>query len=282
MTPRTLTSIFHPSDFSPGDEPAFLHAVKLALLARADLDILHANPDAKEIDWDDFPSVRQALQRWGLIAPGSSKEDVRQLGLNVHKVKRSSNDPLETILAYLKDHEPDLVVLATHQRSGLSRWMNRSIAEPIARHAGIITLFVPRRVVGFVSIESGTPQLEQILVPIDRTPDPQNAVDAAATLARTLACPRIHFTLLHVGLPETLPHLEIPIEKGWSSETRTVSGNVVDQILNASEESNADLIAMATLGRDGFMDALRGSTTEQVLRATRCPVLAIPANSINE
>jgi nucleotide-binding universal stress UspA family protein len=46
-----------------------------------------------------------------------------------------------------------------------------------------------------------------------------------------------------------------------------------------SEDEDADLIAMATQGRDGFMDALRGSTTEQVLRATRCPVLAVPASA---
>ena len=56
MIPHALATIFHPSDFSPGDEGAFLHAVKLALGAKAELDILHANPDAKEIDWDDFPA----------------------------------------------------------------------------------------------------------------------------------------------------------------------------------------------------------------------------------
>jgi nucleotide-binding universal stress UspA family protein len=34
---------------------------------------------------------------------------------------------------------------------------------------------------------------------------------------------------------------------------------------------------MATAGRDGFLDALRGSTTEQVVREAPCPVLALPA-----
>ena len=58
-----------------------------------------------------------------------------------------------------------------------------------------------------------------------------------------------------------------------------VSGDVVDQILNTSEDHDADLIVMPTQGRDGFLDALRGSTTEQVLRAARCPVLAVPAQA---
>jgi len=32
---------------------------------------------------------------------------------------------------------------------------------------------------------------------------------------------------------------------------------------------------MPTAGHQGFLDALRGSTTEQVLRKAPCPVLAI-------
>jgi hypothetical protein len=102
MFPLAFSSMFRPSDFSPGDEAAFVHALKLASAAKAEFNILHANPDAKEIDWDDFPSVRRTLQRWGLLAPGGSKEDVRRLGLDVHKVKRSGNDPVHAIRRYLQ------------------------------------------------------------------------------------------------------------------------------------------------------------------------------------
>jgi len=56
------------------------------------------------------------------------------------------------------------------------------------------------------------------------------------------------------------------------------TGEVVDEILSLSEERDADLIAMATAGRNGFLEALSGSTTEQVLREAKCPVLAIPAS----
>jgi len=38
----------------------------------------------------------------------------------------------------------------------------------------------------------------------------------------------------------------------------------------------ANLIGMATAGHHGLLDALRGSTTERVLRQAPCPVLAIP------
>ena len=45
----------------------------------------------------------------------------------------------------------------------------------------------------------------------------------------------------------------------------------------AAEEVEANLIVMPTEGRHGVFDALRGSTTERVLRRVRCPVLAVPA-----
>ena len=37
---------------------------------------------------------------------------------------------------------------------------------------------------------------------------------------------------------------------------------------------------MTTDGRDGFLDALRGSHSERVLRQAPAPVLAVPAGSL--
>ena len=55
------------------------------------------------------------------------------------------------------------------------------------------------------------------------------------------------------------------------------SGNVAEEIVALAREKKSDLIVMATEGRDGVLDAFRGSTTEQVLRTAPCPVLAVPA-----
>ena len=53
-----------------------------------------------------------------------------------------------------------------------------------------------------------------------------------------------------------------------------VAGDPVATIL--VEAAEADLIAMPTAGRQGFKDALRGSTTERVIAQAGCPVLALP------
>ena len=54
-------------------------------------------------------------------------------------------------------------------------------------------------------------------------------------------------------------------------------GDPVEQIVAAAAEVKADLVVMPTAGRAGVLEALRGSTTERVLRHVRCALLAVPA-----
>ena len=43
-----------------------------------------------------------------------------------------------------------------------------------------------------------------------------------------------------------------------------------------AEARGASLVAMPTVGREGFWDMIHGSTTERVLNEVGCPVLALP------
>jgi nucleotide-binding universal stress UspA family protein len=56
------------------------------------------------------------------------------------------------------------------------------------------------------------------------------------------------------------------------------TGDVVSTILEVAAEEKANLIAMPTGGHHGFLDAMRGSITERVLRHAPCPVFAVPAD----
>ena len=52
---------------------------------------------------------------------------------------------------------------------------------------------------------------------------------------------------------------------------------MVPRIVQKAAEIDAELIVMPTRGRDGLLDALLGSTTEQVLRQAGRALLAVPA-----
>ena len=273
-----LQHIFHPSDFSTASETAFAHALKTALIAKATLTIFHVSPDREE-DWTEFPAVRQTLERWRILPKDSPKSAVPELGINVRKVIAQDKDPVKSVLAYLENRPADLIVLATQQDKGRVLWLDKSVAEPVARKSHQMTLFIPAGIEGFVSLQDGSVSLKNILIPVARVPTAQPALHAAVRIAQRLNCPGGQFTILYVGEDNEMPQVSCPELSGWEWTKMSQKGDITDVILQTARGMDADLIVMSTEGRQGFLDALRGSNSEQVLRQCDCPLLAIPTNS---
>ncbi len=271
-----LRNVFHPSDFTEASEIAFAHALKFALVSRARLSMLHVATESEESG--RFPGVRETLEHWGAIPPDSGKDAVAALGIDVRKVVEKHGEPVHTVISYLKRHPTDLIVLATHQYQGRERWLRKSVAEPIARRSRQMTLFIPHGLAGFVTRETGALSLRRVLIPVTRSPSPVPAIDAAIRAVQSLRCAEVTFTLFHAGNQTGMPECPVKRQTGWTWQQTVRPGDAVDQILQAAAENAVDLIVMSTSGRSGFLDALRGSTTEQVLRQARCPLLAMPAS----
>jgi nucleotide-binding universal stress UspA family protein len=282
LPPGAPRAVLHPTDFSAASEIAFAHALKIALQARARFYVLHTESSAREgsdIDWRAFPGVRSTLARWGLLEDGSPAEAVfERLGVRVSKVDILDDDPVRGIVRFLSDHPSDLIVLATEGRDGWQRWLHRSVAEPLARETSVPALFLPHGAKGFVEPETGRARLARVLLPMDSDPRPDAAIEAAAGLVALLDAGDCDLHLLHVGDAARAPAAHVQGESFARVETSTREGGVVDTIIDMAGELDADLIVMATQGHKGFLDALRGSTTEQVLRRASCPVLAVPAS----
>ncbi len=278
---KPLLRIVHPSDFSRASAEAFAHALKIALQAQAELEIVHVErhkigSDAA-VHWSEFPSVRALLARWKILPLSATREDVARAGLRIKKVLSAESDPLQALASYCAEHPPDLLVLATHQRAGLKRWLHASVAEPLARRSRAMTLFVPARGHGFIVPATGAVSLRRVLIPVDHQPDGQSALEEAYFLAHGFDCAAVQFRILHVGTEDGMPKLYLPHHPEWKWETRLRPGEPVETILHEAAAWTPDLIVMATQGRRDFLDALRGSTTERVLRGARCAVLAVPA-----
>jgi len=274
-----IESIFHPSDFSEASEVAFAHALKLALASKAELSMLHAT-DGSDAEWQYFPGVREILERWKLIPEGSPRSAVSKLGIDVRKVLVSSNNPVTACLGYLERHPAELIVLAVHQSEGRMRWLEKSVGKPMARRAGQMTLFVPHGVEGFVSQADGSVSLRNILIPVTNKPSPQPALEAAARLITSLGLSEGTVTLLHVGPESDMPALELPEDTGWNWQRWARNGDPEQTILRVAAVLSADLIMMTTDGPDGFLDGLRGTTSERVLSKADCPVACLPVGSL--
>jgi nucleotide-binding universal stress UspA family protein len=277
--PPILEHVLHPSDFSAGSEAAFRHALKAALVARSRLTILHVAPETK-LSWTDFPGVRETLERWNLLPPDSPRAALPQLGIEVRRVVARLKNPVKSVISYLKTHPADFIVLSSRAHEGRASWLRQSVAEPISRQSGQSTLFLPEGVAGFVSAEDGSLSLEKILIPVAAKPRPQPAVAAAVRLVRRLQCPRGTFVLLHVGEAADAPQPRCPEVPGWKWKQVTRSGDVTHGIVDTAGKQAADLIVMSTSGKHGFLDALRGSQSEQVLRNGRYPLMTVPERSL--
>jgi nucleotide-binding universal stress UspA family protein len=274
-----LRYILHPTDFTAGGELAFAHALRVALAVRGHFYVVHAErrEAGEDADWAAFPGVRSTLTRWGLLAADAAPGDVAErLGLRVTKSDVPDKDPTDAVLRFTEDYRSDLLVLATHARDGFARFLQGSIAESLARRARIPTLFLPLGATGFVDPASGTPRLKNILLPVDGANAPSEAARLALRLADALGCADALLHVLHVGPSEDMP--TVNVAAGEQPRLRRVlsDGAVVPQIVRVAGEVDAELIVMPTRGRDGLLDAILGSTTEQVLRQAGRALLAVP------
>ena len=60
---------------------------------------------------------------------------------------------------------------------------------------------------------------------------------------------------------------------------RIEAGLPVRDILRIADEGEYDLLVLGTHGRSGFERLMLGSVAERVIRAARCPVIAVPGTS---
>lgn len=274
---KFLNNIFHPTDFSESSDIAFAHALKFALVSNAKLNLMHVSPKSGQNMMDEFPKIRETLKNWGIINKSYTEKDIMKLGFRYQKIVGVHDSPSKSILNFLSKHPADLTVLSTGQRQGAERLTKKSVAEDVSRESGGLTLFIPPTTTGFVSNKDGSVHLNKILIPIDTKPNPLMSINAAKKIANILECKDCSFTLIFIGDPANMPIIDVGKQQGWEWKMTVRRGNVVDMILKVADEIRPDLIVMATKGHQGFLDAERGSTTEQVLRRVPVPLLAVPA-----
>lgn len=133
--------ILFPTDGSDGAEAALDHAVDLAVTYDATLHVLYV------VDTDTRGmatvgnEVAEQLETEGQSVVEATTDRVDDRGIAVvGQVIRG--DPHEAILEYADANGIDLVVMATHGRRGLERYLLGSVTEKVVRSADVPVLTV--------------------------------------------------------------------------------------------------------------------------------------------
>ncbi len=198
-----------------------------------------------------------------------------------------------------KEKGADLVVSATHGRSGLKRLILGSVTERLMR-----TLPCPMYIVRSLEREPAAPamadmKLKRILVGCDFSADSDLAVQYGISLAQEFQTelylahvlePTVYKGMLTqaVGVPD--PDLEglrdeltrklegmVPEEaKQWCTpETLLLAGHPSDELTKYAVVNKMDLIVLGVRGHSVMESLLVGSTTDRVVRQAPCPVLSV-------
>jgi nucleotide-binding universal stress UspA family protein len=132
-------------------------------------------------------------------------------------------------------------------------------------------------------VGSGRPLFSTILFPTDLS----DRASEAFAVASALVGPDSRLVVQHVvaddghGAPvprsDTLRRLHdlYPSSPGGAVTYRLSAGNPVEEICRAAEDSQCDLIVMASHGRTGVGRLLLGSVAESVFRHVTAPVVLV-------
>jgi nucleotide-binding universal stress UspA family protein len=202
----------------------------------------------------------------------------------------------ESILQYANDNKIDLIVMSSHGRSGLNRWVYGSVAERIMSQAPCPTLILNAR-------HPSLPESpEKILVPLDGSELAEKAlvpvIDLIAALGTQLHLLRVT-TSGHMRIEtETQPDLIDGIENDELIEAKNylqeliqrvgiddahltvevAKATVAEAIIEYATTNDIDLIAMSSHGRTGLKRWVYGSVAEKVLRGACCATMIVRNN----
>ena len=276
MRAHTFETILVPVDFSEISAHALRTASLLAArCGRAKIIAMYAN-------WFEAPpyftvgrlaELQAEFSESLHLAKHSLEAFVRStLGDNADSVEIRAMEalPADGIrqLATLKN--ANLIVMGTHGRSGLNRWMLGSVAERVLRESPVPVLTVrsaPRETI------------RQVLCPVHDTELSRRALSFAAGIS---ACFDAKLTVLHVDEASgTKPVSDlcswVPAEERARCVIRELArhGDAAEEIVKLATEEPYDLVVLGAARRRFFEGMVLGTTTLRTVRHAPCPVLTV-------
>jgi len=281
--------ILLPFDGSDGAGEALHHAAEIAHWADATIHVLFVADTTRDSVTVVETRVVDALVEEGADVVEEAAKTLRTLGANYDSDVVQGN-PASTIVEYAERYDHDLIVMPTHGREGMSRYLLGSVTEKVVRLASVPVLTVRMQ-----SGEQLTFPYENVLVPTDGSEGASRAVEHGLALAASLdatvhALSVVDDTALGPDVRSTISGREreqaataalddlVSAAKthGVANVVRHVErGRPVERILDTIESSDVHAVVMGTTGRRGIDRILLGSVAEKTVRSAPVPVVTV-------
>lgn len=280
--------ILFPYDGSDGAVDVLRHAGELAAAFDATVHLLFVADTASDSVTVVETQVVDGLVQEGEETLEDAERGLRSMGVDYESAIEQGN-PASTIVDYADQYDLDLIVMPTHGRDGLSRYLIGSVSEKVVRLSSVPVLTArmqPDEELRF--------PYENLLVATDGSEGATRAAQHGLSLAAALGA-AVH--LLSVVDDDSLG-LDVRSVTGSENEraasdavddladeadARGVTdvvrhvehGSPVETILECVEEYDVDAVVMGTTGRRGTDRILLGSVAEKTVRAAPVPVITV-------
>jgi nucleotide-binding universal stress UspA family protein len=215
-------------------------------------------------------------------------EEIADADLRVERAVRTGV-PYEVILEYADEAGIGLVVMGTHGRTGVDRYLLGSVTEKVLRRSDVPVLTIRDTDDGSVHYP-----YESVLVPTDGSDAAVAAADVGLDVATRYGS-ELHVVsivdVLSMGLDVRSEMMTDALEASAREavddvadraggavggvETAVGYGSPYKQLQEYIEENDVGLVVMGTHGRTGLERYLLGSVTEKIVRTSPVPVLTV-------
>ncbi len=201
---------------------------------------------------------------------------------------------MTTLIDEIDIRRADLVLMATHGRSGPGRWVHGSVADAVLRDSPVPVVLISPNTTRAWSID----RPPTILVPLDGSELSEAGIGPAGALASAVGA---RLVLLRVeqappagayGEPAVYPafdpQADVDAAKQYltgvaarlhpsvcEAHIRVEFGQPAPTIVRVADEEQADFISMATHGRSGLARLVLGSVAARVLQHASVPLVLI-------
>lgn len=300
--PLQLRTMLVPLDLSTDSLRALSLALPLARRFDARIHVLHVDEGVHQ-----FGSTAPSPVLWSEVEAKRRLADEVELSFGFRPQGEDCHlrvgKPSQEIVAAASELKADLIVIATHRRSGFKHLLLGSTTEKIIRHATCPVLVVREATRGPIKTAAEGVALQKILVPVDFSDCAKEGARYASVFAIGVGA---NLLLMHIVQPPDYMVVEgtaadpnwpqlietavlkaedkldemvnfLPLV-GISAETQAEVGEPVEKLIAASARPDIDMVITSTHGFSALRHALLGSVAESLARRAGCPVLIVPSH----
>jgi len=282
-----LDSIVFATDFSPASQNAGLYASAVSVRLGTSLVVAHAftlTQAALEAETErPFGSMQRANLKLDLTLTAQELK----CGRGTTETALLQGDPCREIPAFAQTRRPVLIILGTHGRGSIDRYILGSTAEQILRHSSGSTLTIGPNV---NILHAGALNIRRILYATDCTPEAAHAAPVAVALAEAFSSDLDVLNVVQssdVDHPEQLLRLQrhfygaveaiLPHDASQICQPHTFVrvGKPHADILKHIEEREIDLLILGLHRNTHLGMHNRTSGAFPIIVKAKCPVVTV-------